>query len=405
MSRAQKINSKNVLSLPDGKYLIDPQLYLVVRRDGSSRSYILRYTIAGRRRDMSLGDPQVKPLAVVKQEAARARLQVSQGIDPKEEREQIRRSSKTPTVPLLKDFFPHAMDELASIRTWSPRTRVKYDCVARKYILPSPIIYKCLDQIQVSDIVDCLSEPWQKTYYGEIVRSLLEAVFRLARRDGLVSGANPALWRDNLDAYLPQPLSKSARTVHRYALSVVQLKDALRVGLSRGQLSDRLVAIIALTACRRDEIRFMKWSEVNFDTKTFSVPPERRKDRRLDPHVVPLSDQAVYILKTLTDQQNMTLGQTTLIASLKRSSKNIDATLHGLRSTFRDWCAETEQNPILAEKSLMHSTGSAVQLAYQRSDLLEQRRPLMQAWADTILPMDTLKEVLPESMNTPTEKY
>ena len=149
----------------------------------------------------------------------------------------------------------------------------------------------------------------------------------------------------------------------------------------------------------------MKWSEVNFDTKTFAVPPERRKDRRPDPHVVPLSDQAVYILKTLTEQQNLTLGQTTLIESLKRSSKNIDATLHGLRSTFRDWCAETEQNPILAEKSLMHSTGSAVQLAYQRSDLLEQRRPLMQAWADTILPMDTLKEVLPESMNTPTEKY
>lgn len=89
----------------------------------------------------------------------------------------------------------------------------------------------------------------------------------------------------------------------------------------------------------------------------------------------------------------------------KKVSGDEDATLHGMRSTFRDWCAETGKDPILAEKSLMHATGNAVQQAYQRSDLLEQRRPLMQAWADTILPMETLKEVLPESMNTPTEKY
>lgn len=121
------------------------------------------------------------------------------------------------------------------------------------------------------------------------------------------------------------------------------------------------------------------------------MPPERRKDQKPYPHRVPLSDQAVYILSQIERKGEYVFArsagshislETPRVVLQKKVGHG---TMHGFRSTFRDWAAEQGFDRTLAEKSLMHATGNEVEQAYQRSDLLEQRRPLMQSWADAIM--------------------
>lgn len=405
MPPAQKVTAKSALTLPDGRYLVEPQLYLVVRRGGLSRTYFIRYTLDGRRRDFSLGSAKDKTLAVVKAEAAQVRSLLARGIGPKDARDRERAERARPLVPTFAEYVPGALDELKHLRHWAERSAWTYQALANIALRDAGFASRRLDEITVENVKDFLTGVWDQYKNAHHLRGLLEMIFTLARRDGFMTIPNPALWRGNLDAYLPLK-TKERRPEHFHAISLDALRDALRVLITGECQSDPAIIFLALTACRRDEVLFMRWSEVDFDTRTFSVPPERRKDRRPEPHVVPLSDQALALLAHWKKTRASLLCDRRFASRrLKKVSGDEDATLHGMRSTFRDWCAETGKDPILAEKSLMHATGNAVQQAYQRSDLLEQRRPLMQAWADTILPMDTLKEVLPESMNTPPEKY
>ena len=151
----------------------------------------------------------------------------------------------------------------------------------------------------------------------------------------------------------------------------------------------------ALTASRISESVKAKWSEVDFESAVWSVPPERRKDGKSYPHRVPLSSQAIELLKGIdrtsspfifqSRMTNSNLAPDSVRKYLKKISGDPNATSHGMRSTFRDWCADNGQDRVLAEKSLMHSVGNSVEQAYQRSDLLDLRRPLMQEWGDFLL--------------------
>ena len=401
-----KITQKTIGSLPDGRHLLDPNLFLVVRRDGASRTYVFRYTINGRRRDLSLGSATVKPLAVVRQEAIRLRLLVSQGIDPKEQRDEERRAAIAGHAGLLtfRDYALSIEEALAKMRRWAVQSRKVHELYLRRYAYPV-IGEMPLTEIGVPNVVSILEPIWIDhpiTAWG--VRRAVEAVFSYARRDGLYTGPNPATWNGNLDAYFT-PINKFHACEHRYSLSKDALRAALKRAASRLLISDYLLIVLALTASRRDESRLLKWSEVNFVTRRITIPPERRKDRKLEPHLIPMSDQLWLLLQKIprNGTENVFFGETSAsgvidelmpLKAIKRHADDKKATLHGLRSTFREWCAENGKDPILAEKALMHATGNSVQQAYQRSDLVELRRPLMQEWADEILPMETVREVL-----------
>lgn len=148
-----------------------------------------------------------------------------------------------------------------------------------------------------------------------------------------------------------------------------------------------------LTAARVQEFVLAQWDEVDFASKTWSVPVERRKDRKDYPHRVPLSKQAVTLLKDLkkgskgkyifsSPDGRGHISKEAPIRYLRMAAEDEVLSMHGCRSTFRDWCAENGVKKVLAEKALSHETGNEVEQAYQRSDLLELRRPVMQAWAD-----------------------
>lgn len=133
-----------------------------------------------------------------------------------------------------------------------------------------------------------------------------------------------------------------------------------------------------------------RWDEIDFENRVWNCPPERRKDGKRYPHRVPLSDQALYVLGLIKRKSEYIfagasgphISKETPRVIIQKKLKH--GTMHGFRSTFRDWAAENGFDRVLAEKSLMHATGNEVEQAYQRSDLLEQRRPLLQAWADEV---------------------
>lgn len=395
------VTAKTLRTLPEGRHLIEAGLYLVVR--GTSRKYFLRYSINGRRRDLALGDPATKTLTVVKQEAARCRALIAQGIDPKEERDKAR-AKRDERPETFGEFFERAFPVYLAKRHYKQNgTDKMYRAIVVTYALPHLRDTPVRD-LQLSHIRACLDPIWQKIPgQARKLAWLLEHLLNLSRLEGGLAGPNPAQWRGNLEAFYPQV--RSLRPVqHREALAVDELRDALRAMLEQPDLCACAVALTALTASRVTEIKDAKWSEVDFTTATLTIPPERRKDRKQEPHRVPLSRQALQVLKDaraaapaeseyiFPSTTGRTLVRGTLIRTLKKHSRP-DATMHGLRSTFRDWAAETGVQDVLAEKQLMHAFGSAVVQAYQRSDLLEQRRPVMQAWADEIIPDETLDKV------------
>lgn len=159
-----------------------------------------------------------------------------------------------------------------------------------------------------------------------------------------------------------------------------------------------------ITACRVNESSRAEWSELAPDGRTLDVPPERRKDRKPVPHRVPLSTQAQAILKHIKGERRhifesrnakgVPVTKAAILLAFRVATGSKTVTVHGCRSAFSSWCAENGVNPEVREACLMHSMGTASAQAYQRSDLLDQRRALMQAWADEILPMDVLREAL-----------
>lgn len=153
----------------------------------------------------------------------------------------------------------------------------------------------------------------------------------------------------------------------------------------------QVILFTILTASRVGESVPARWDEIDWENRIWSVPPERRKDQKPYPHRVPLSDQAMELLNSIERKGEEIfclkaddLGSRYSLAHLLQRITKTTATMHGFRSTFRDWAAENGVPDTVAEKCLMHVTGNAVVQAYQRSDLLEQRREVMQAWADAV---------------------
>ena len=262
-----------------------------------------------------------------------------------------------------------------------------------KYVYPY-IGNKVISDITVDDILNVLKQIWyDKAPTAKRLRSVLEWTLDYAIKHNWRESPNPACWKSGLQFDLPQ-FCKIHTTKHRAALTLNELKTVLSDLLENPDIFKFSVVFGALTATRVNEFLGASWSEVDLENKVWSVPPERRKDKKQDPFRVPLSTQAILILQRLPSRsgllfpgkrKGMTMNKSTPNECLKKFAKT-PATMHGCRSTFRDWAAESGQDFILAEKSLMHNVGNEVVQAYQRSDQLEQRRILMQKWADVLLP-------------------
>lgn len=382
-----KVTVKNVFKLPDGKHSVGPNLNLVVR--GNSRTYVFRYSVDGKRKEKSLGSAEKISISQAREQAEKFRVGLSEGQAPKTNKEVLVENVRKEEAPTFETYALKTIDKIASVRMWkNAKHKAQWFSTVKTYALPV-LGKKKLADIKKQDILEILKPIWlTKNETASRVRGRLENIFSYAVSDGLME-FNPALWRGNLDRELPPP-GKVQKTEHHEAMTLEELQGKIGCFYPANNRTRQVILFTILTASRVGESVPARWDEIDFKNKVWSVPSERRKDGKTYPHRVPLSTQVVELLKSLDRTGEYifsikdTLGSRYSLAVLLKRMTGTQATMHGFRSTFRDWAAENGVPDTVAEKCLMHATGNAVVQAYQRSDLLEQRREVMQKWADAV---------------------
>ena len=384
------------LSAP-GLHTVDTTLYLRVTERG--KYWVQRITIKGKRHDLGLGAFPVVSVDEAREAAFLNRRLVSAGGDPLAEK----RKTMIPT------FEAAAMASLDSLQpTWRcGKTEKEWRRCMNTYVLPH-IGHKRIDLIDRADILDILVPVWnKKNSTARRLRGWIKAVFSWAQAFGHIE---TNLAGDAISAALPK---QAGKTKHHRALNHTEVRDAL-VQTGNAQACDAAklcLRFIALTAVRSNEARAARWDEIALENKTWSIPAGRMKSNRA--HRVPLSDQALDVLekaRVLRDKSGLIfpspvkhgrpLTNATMMLLLQRAGLADRATVHGLRSSFRDWCAESGKNRQLAEMALAHVV-PGVEGSYFRSDLFARRERLMQQWADYITGADPAQVVKLNSGRNP----
>ncbi len=373
-------------------------LYLRIDPRHGSASWIFRYRdkVSLKLRDKGMGRYSDISLKDARQLAAQLRTMCAQGFDPidskRKELAEIRASrAKIMTFgDCAESFFEKEQ------HGWSEKTRQTWRRTIDMYC--KPILQIPINEIQTEFLAEVLKPLWfKRTYTGKRVRGRIESIFEHAKERKLFSGENPAAWRGALRGYLPKS-SDLVKEDHHPALPYQQapefFDELARLGAfdDAGTLSVKSLALVALTACRVSNVVEAKWSEFDFTEQLWTIPKDQMKTG--EEHVVPLCPAAIKILMSLhthetgfvfpSDKlQNDKTVPITIAAPYKVFKKLFSAyTVHGLRTTFRNWAgAITDYPEHLAEAALAHKPKDRVQAAYMRDKLIEKRRVLMDDWA------------------------
>ena len=389
-----QVTSRNLSTLPDGMHRLERGVYLKVQ--GKTRAFVFRYLFNNKRRDIGLGGIN-QTLTGVRAKATKYRSLLAAGIDPREQKdaelaEQQASTAEADTlrhIPTFGQFYRGAIKHLAYVRQWrGVHTERQWWYQTEHYLLPKLKNIR-LDDITPTVIADTVRPIWDKEK-GRRTLDKLHGILAYAKTLGFVD-KNNAEWAGCLDGLLParSAMRRGEAESHYAAVPAEELRALVRTLRDTDRIGAKCVLFGILTVCRNSEFRLAEWGEIDLDERTFSVPPSRRKDGRPEPHIVPLSTQAVDLLKeipwlcdmvfTATPPKPLSIG-TTLDAIKRYCDRPI--TMHGVRSSFSDWCARNNKNFLVSEKCLMHNVGGKVFMAYQRDNLLDQRRKLLQEWAD-----------------------
>lgn len=365
------------------KHFDEHGLILRVRASGS-KHWIWRGTVRGRRRDLGLGTFPYVSLGEARDKAFEYRRLAKAGEDPAAVHApagvaEVQPKSKAPT-------FRKAAAAVIDLHrpTWrNPKSAAQWEASLRDYAYPVLGDMR-VDEIGSGDILRALRPIWNaKRETAQRVRQRISAVMKSAIAAGHRPD-NPA--GDALTAALPKGGRKQ---LHQRALPYREVGAALEaVRGSNAQTSTKLAfEFLVLTAARSGEVRMMAWDEVDDEDGLWTVPASRMKAGR--EHRVPLSSRASEILAEAEELRENELVfpsarghrmSDNTISKLLRDL-GINAVPHGFRSSFRDWCGESGQSRELAEAALAHTIRNKAEAAYARTDLLERRRELMEAWS------------------------
>ncbi|HEX7688257.1 MAG TPA: integrase arm-type DNA-binding domain-containing protein [Burkholderiaceae bacterium] len=376
------------LSAP-GLYFVGevPGLALQVLETGG-RTWVLRVTIGGKRRDMGLGGYPAVTLAGAREAARAARLKVRQGVDPIEEARASKSALRAARASALSFDECAAKYIKANAAKWkNAKSGQQWRNTLETYA--GPVMGNLLVRdVGMSHVLAVLEPIWRtKTETASRLRGRIEAVLDWATACGYRDGLNPARWKGHLAKVLPAANEVRGKD-HHPALPIDEMGGfMLRLRQSEG-MGARALEFAILTAARSGEVRGAVWAEFDFDEAVWNVPAERMKGRK--PHRVPLSPTAVTLLKSLpkrTDSPYVfagrgagTLSDMTLLSVVRRL--DVPVVPHGFRSTFRDWAAERTNYPNhVAEMALAHTIGDKVEAAYRRGDLFQKRVRMMTDWA------------------------
>ena len=392
----QKLTEAKIRTLTDIKLHPDGAgLYLQIK-PGGARSWIYRFTLNGRTRDMGLGALTDVSLVKARDKASAARALVKDGIDPIEHtRAQaiIPAAPKRLSSPTFEEVAESYMaDRLKRLRSEVHRHQWRQTLADYAY----PVIGKMpVNEIETNDVLAVLKPIWEsKCETAARLRGRIERILARATVEGLRRGANPATWRGHLQEALPAR-SEVQPVKHFRAMEFRDL-PAFMVELCRvDTIGAVALRFLILTAARTGEVLGARWAEIDWTEKTWTVPAIRAKTNR--DHIVPLSTGALAALREVEPLRGVSddfifpgrnggLSSMTLLVLLQRRM-NRAVTAHGFRSAFRDWCGDEGDVPReLAEASLAHVIKDQVERAYRRKSAVERRRTVMQHWCDYCLP-------------------
>lgn len=357
----------------------------------AARSWVLRLTVAGKKREMGLGSFPSVSLADAREKARAYRNQVDVGDDPIARRLAAVRAaaaerSRQQTFAKTAEAYIEQHE-----KSWkNAKHAAQWTATLRTYA--NPVLGSLLVRdITAAHVIKVIEPIWaSKTETATRVRSRIELVLDFATARGLREGPNPARWRGNLDAALPRA-AKVTKVEHHAAVPVADAPAFMARLQSQAGTGARALEFVILTAARSGEVRGATWSEIDLQTGLWTVPAARMKGGR--EHRVPLTASALALLRKAGPRKpddlvfpglRGALSDMSLTAVLRRMK--VDATVHGFRSTFRDWVSERTTHPSeVAEMALAHAVGDKVEAAYRRGDLLAKRKALMEDWAEFLL--------------------
>lgn len=406
MRKLNKLNAqrvKSLLSCSDSSDTPRPRrygdggyLYLSISADRSRRRWVFLYrwkpagiSGTGKLKELGLGSATTIDLKRAREKAAELRGYLDRGLDPKEARKP---AAKMPTFGEVADTFIESKTP-----SWrNPKSAAQWQMTLSVYcgaIRDIPV-----DQITVEHVLSVLQPIWlKKPETAQRLRGRIENVLDSAHQRKFRSSENPARYRESLKHLLPIP-KKLTRGNHK-ALA----KDEIPSFYARLEMLDSVSAIclkyLILTAARSGEAIGAKWDEIDLGAKTWTVPAARMKAGR--EHSVPLSEQACAILRKMEklrksefvfpgDKPERPLSGMSLTMVMRRLK--VDATVHGFRSSFRDWAAENGVDFHMAETALAHTVRNSTTAAYLRTQLINERRPMMKAWAEYCAPLEALAQ-------------
>jgi len=363
---------------PVGRYRdrTTPGLLLIVKGNGAS--WILRYQIGNRRRDMGLGPVRLLGLARARELANARRVEIRiDKRDPLESRRGVSgRLSFDKAAALYIEAQAPGWRDRRAVQTWTSTLKT----------YASPVIGLLgVDAITVQHVLAVLQPHWaSKPETASRVRGRVEAVLGWAGAQGLRIGANPATWKGNLDALLPAKGRVKPPTKHHAALDLKVLPTVWRRLASSDDLAAKAVALCIACATRPGEAMGAAWPEFDLEARVWELPATRTKKARR--HRIPISDQVLALLSCIPRHgDGLFTGVTPKLMRLSLDAAGgKGATLHGTaRSGFADFATTRRFDHDLIDYSLSHYPAAAsVKGAYFRADLLPERTVVMQAWSD-----------------------
>lgn len=389
-------------------------LYLQIA-PGGSKSWLFRFTLAGKAREMGLGPvgepPDGVTLAAARLAAAEARGLLRGGLDPIEHRTTARRRAEVQRQRAATHTFRAVAEDMIAAREagWrnaKHRWQWRSSLASHAY----PVIGDLpVAEIGTEDVLRVLRPIWtEKPETASRLRGRIERVLAYAKALRLRDGENPAAWRGHLSEALPSPRRIEGKSPgHHPALPWEDMPLFMADLRAREAVAARALEFAVLTAARTGEVLGARWREMDLDGRVWTVPAERMKARR--EHRVPLSPPALAVLRALLplrtgpdalvfpgQARGRPLSQMAMLMLLRRMNPHGEGrparwrdgrtgepvAVHGFRSTFRDWAGEASAHPTdVAEAALAHAVTNKVEAAYARGDLFAKRALLMADWA------------------------
>lgn len=355
-------------------------LYLVVDKHGKRWSFVFQWR--GKRREMGLGPVYDVKLADARDERTKARKLIRDGKNPIDER----RRSADLTWGEVADSYLETRKDLDPKTLASWKNSLEAHAVKLRPKAPADIV--------TEDVLAVLKPIWtDKPEIASKTRGRIEKVFDAAKAKGLRDGENPARWRGHLELMLapPQKLSKG----HHAALPYTEVADFMKRLDGRPAMAARALETTILAATRTNETVGARGPEFDFTKKVWTIPAERMKKVRGQPrkeHRVPITPALEAVVRPLVEaagegfvfegaKKGRPISTNAMDKLLERMGRD-DITVHGFRSTFKDWASEQTETPNeIVEMSLAHKVGTDVERAYRRGDALDRRRLLMAAWS------------------------